>query len=212
MYKIYINENILELKDAHDIKKGHHSEEAVLAPYSGDKRMLLSYVDMLEKTNKFKHVIIYHKNVKQTWNDFLSLFRIIEAGGGVVCNEKEEVLFIYRKGFWDLPKGKRDVGEKKRMTAVREVEEETGVKNVSIHDKILVTYHLFRLRTHKRALKKTHWYTMKASDQILKPQAKEGITKAEWKNPEKFIKKDIQMYISILEVTKTYLRDFKNIK
>jgi len=210
MYKIYINENILELKDTKDVKKGRHTAEAVLAPYSGKKPMLLSYVDMLEKTNRFKHIVIHHNNVKQLWKDTKSLFSIIEAGGGVVCNEKDEVLFIYRKGFWDLPKGKRDPGEKKRMTALREVEEETGVKNVSIHDKIIVTYHLFKLRSKKRALKKTHWYTMKASDQILKPQAEEDITKAEWKNPEKFIKKDIKMYISILEVTKTYLRDFNN--
>ena len=201
MYKIYINENILELKDADDIEKGKHPSKAMLAPYSGKKKLLLSYVDMLEKTNKFKHVILYHKKLKVLWKDFKSLFEIIEAGGGVVRNEKQEVLFIYRKGFWDLPKGKREKNEKKRVTAVREVEEETGIKNVSIHRKVIVTYHMYKLKKSKRAIKKTHWYAMSAVNQKLVPQTKEQITKAAWKKPDFFYNKDLKIYnLSLIHI------------
>ena len=206
MYKIYINENILELKDAEDIKSGNHEKEAMLAPYGGKTKLLLSYVDMLEKTNKFKHVILYHKKLKVLWSDFKSLFEIIEAGGGIVRNEKKQVLFIYRKGVWDLPKGKKEKKEKKRVTAVREVEEETGIRNVSIHKKVIVTYHLYKLKTSKRAMKKTHWYAMSAVDQKLIPQTKEQITKADWKKPDFFYNKDVEIYNSIVEVIEKFMK------
>ena len=57
---------------------------------------------------------------------------IIKAGGGLVKNEKGEVLFMFRKGKWDLPKGKLDPGETMDACAVREVMEETGVSGLSI--------------------------------------------------------------------------------
>jgi 8-oxo-dGTP pyrophosphatase MutT (NUDIX family) len=66
---------------------------------------------------------------------------IIIAGGGIVTNELGELLMIFRRGKWDLPKGKLDEGESIEDCAIREVEEETGVKNLKLGAKLLVTEH-----------------------------------------------------------------------
>lgn len=105
-------------------------------------------------------------------------FKVIEAAGGVV-DKGGKILLIYRKGRWDIPKGKLDKGEKKRVCAVREVEEETGVK-VSIERKINATWHTY-VNKKKYVLKKTHWYVMKCVDDAnLAPQTEEDIEEARW--------------------------------
>ena len=35
----------------------------------------------------------------------------IIAGGGIVENEERKILFQFRRGKWDLPKGKLEEGE-----------------------------------------------------------------------------------------------------
>ncbi|MEQ8473189.1 MAG: NUDIX hydrolase [Marinoscillum sp.] len=105
-------------------------------------------------------------------------FKVIEAAGGVV-DKGGKILLIYRKGRWDIPKGKLDKGEKKRACAMREVEEETGVK-VSIDRKINATWHTY-VNKRKYVLKKTHWYVMKCEDDSnLAPQTEEDIEEARW--------------------------------
>ncbi|MCK7539615.1 MAG: NUDIX domain-containing protein [Marinilabiliales bacterium] len=71
--------------------------------------------------------------------DLFSLFNIVIAAGGFVRNEKDEILFIFRRGHWDLPKGKlnhkKGIIEKKKDAAVREVMEETGIEKIDIFAK-----------------------------------------------------------------------------
>ena len=95
---------------------------------------------------------------------------------------------------------------------LREVEEETGVRNLIIQDKINVTHHLYRIKKGKRALKKTHWYLMETHNQKLTPQTKEDIVKAEWKDLNKFMKKELKMYLSIREVIDSYMNQSFQIK
>jgi len=179
MYKIYINENELILAETATISR-KSSKKNLIAPYSGKTKMLLSYIDMLEKTDRFDSITIHAENVKNLKTDFESLFKVIKAAGGLVINPKKEILFIFRRGFWDLPKGKMDPGEKKKQTAIREVQEETGVKDLQIGKKLITTRHAYRLSNGKRALKKSFWYKMKAPDQELIPQSEEDIEKAKW--------------------------------
>lgn len=106
--------------------------------------------------------------------------QMIKAAGGLVKNERGEYLFIFRNGKWDLPKGKIEEGEKTRIAAVREVEEECGIPIQSSGKKLSNTYHIYELNQQK-ILKKTSWYTMKAQYQVkLVPQIEEGITEARW--------------------------------
>ena len=109
---------------------------------------------------------------------------VCKAGGGLVYNQKGEVLFIFRNGKWDLPKGGTEKGEEIDETALREVEEETGVGKLSISRKLQKTYHIFK-RNGKYKLKVTHWFEMKSGfEGIPVPQENEGIEKVAWLNPE----------------------------
>ncbi len=107
---------------------------------------------------------------------------IIQAGGGVIINEKNEVLLIYRRKKWDLPKGKLDAGETLEECAIREVKEETGLQSVMLNKKLTVTQHSY-LQDSIHFIKETHWYHMSATtfeNEILTPQLEEEIEKIEW--------------------------------
>jgi ADP-ribose pyrophosphatase YjhB (NUDIX family) len=86
---------------------------------------------------------------------------------------------IYRRGKWDLPKGKIDEGESIKKAAWREVAEECGLKTHRIEDHYTDTYHIYEHKG-KLILKRTYWYLMSAEEEVLTPQAEEDITKAEW--------------------------------
>ncbi len=204
MYKIYINDNILILKDTQDVQKNDFPDGSLLAPYNGKVKTLFSYIDMLEKSASFRTVVLHFSDIKQLWKDFKSLFNIIKASGGVVRNENEQLLFIFRRGLWDLPKGKIEKNEKKKAAALREVEEETSVKKLTLETNLTKTWHVYRTNSKKRVLKKTYWYIMQAPKQKLIPQAKEDITEAKWMSLEKFEKSNLQTYASILEVLNAY--------
>ncbi|MCW3079188.1 NUDIX domain-containing protein [Segetibacter sp.] len=104
----------------------------------------------------------------------------ITAGGGIVSNERSEVLFQLRRGKWDLPKGKLEDGEKIEDCAVREVEEETGLKNIQLGELVGVTTHYYQEKG-KEIEKETHWFEMKvAGNQELVPQLEEDITELKW--------------------------------
>ena len=106
----------------------------------------------------------------------------IIAGGGLVLNDAGELLMIYRRGKWDLPKGKLDEGETIEECAVREVEEETGVMGIERGELISVSYHeYFDPYLKEDVIKETHWYGMKVSGkQVLVPQTEEDITGIKW--------------------------------
>ncbi len=186
MYKIYINENILGLAQSDILLSDINNTDALIAPYSGKKKMLLSYIDMLEKTQRFNKIILHFKDFEQLKMDFKSVFKLVIAAGGVVQNQNKDILMIRRLGFWDLPKGKLNKLEKKKDAALREVKEETGIKDLSIISKLSKTRHCYKTGSGIRALKITHWYSMVSSDMELSPQKEENITEAIWK-PASFI-------------------------
>ena len=127
---------------------------------------------------KAAHLI--HKNPDKLLKKFLKLLPNVVAGGGKVYNDKGEVLFIYRNDKWDLPKGKAERKESIEETAIREVEEETGVKGLKVTKPLSTTYHIFK-RNGKHKLKITYWFEMKTSfDGKLSPEKSEGITKVKW--------------------------------
>ncbi len=108
-----------------------------------------------------------------------NLYKVVKAAGGVVFNEEQKILMMYRLGKWDLPKGKRDDNEKAKQTAVREVEEECGIK-VQLSGKLCTTWHTYTMGTRK-ILKRTKWYRMNCTDEsMMQPQTEEGIEKLEW--------------------------------
>lgn len=107
--------------------------------------------------------------------------RII-AAGGLVFNEQEELLMIFRRGYWDLPKGKLDKGETIEQCAVREVEEETGIRNITVIRFISITLHeYFDTYLDENVIKESHWFHMNVKGyQILVPQTEEDISIIKW--------------------------------
>lgn len=200
MYKIYINETPLFLIEEAKLKNWHSaSDRQMVARYPGKAKWLMAYVDMLEKSNRFDSVTLYSQNLDQLWTDFCSLFKIIEAAGGLVLNPLREILFIYRRDSWDLPKGKIDEGESIESAALREVKEETGLEEVHIVMPLQTTYHVYRLKR-KRILKKTYWFVMNAAKQTLIPQTEEDIEKAIWIELETFYSDTRKIYGNIRDI------------
>jgi 8-oxo-dGTP pyrophosphatase MutT (NUDIX family) len=125
---------------------------------------------------------------------------LVKAGGGLVLNEKGEVLFIFRRGKWDLPKGKLDPGESLESCALREVIEETGVAQLEIIRFLLVTEHEYE-ELGRVILKETHWWLMKTNgNQPLIPQTEEDITELKWIGPSDFKIVQQNTYPGILDV------------
>ncbi|MEM7382595.1 MAG: NUDIX hydrolase, partial [Bacteroidota bacterium] len=148
-------------------------------------------------SKKLPEAFIYHPNNEEILKKFTKKIPLEVAAGGVVTNKKGKVLFIFRNNKWDLPKGKLDKGESLEECAVREVEEETGVKGLKIENFLKTTYHIFK-KNGAFHLKEVHWYAMRTSySGELVGQKSEGIQKVKWKGPKKIQKALENSYTNI---------------
>lgn len=132
-------------------------------------------------------------------------FKFIKAGGGVVFNNRNELLFIYRRKKWDLPKGKLDRGESIERCAIREVYEETGIRNLEIVRHLCFTYHLYL--ENDIILKETNWFLMFTEDNWLTPQKEEGIKKAVWVHKNNIRYQLRNTYPSIVDIFEVLLSE-----
>ena len=145
---------------------------------------------------------IYHNNQpvvinsEQDWTLFVENFKIIHAAGGIVNNENDDILMIFRYGCWDFPKGKVEEGEDWETAAVREVEEETGLHDIILQNPLPNTYHTYILHD-TPILKITHWYAMRAPEQSLVPQTEEDISQAVWVPREEVAERLSDSYLSL---------------
>lgn len=139
-----------------------------------------------ESQNKFdkQHFFIQTSDPKAFFASLSKSVKFLKAAGGLVINNKNEYLFIKRLGKWDLPKGKLEKGEVMKEAAVREVEEECGVKVDVLGKKIKSTYHSY-IMFDELVLKKTNWYEMEVhGNPTLTPQIEEDITQVKWLGKE----------------------------
>lgn len=197
MYKIYINDTPLMLLQQPEAGLPTVPSNELAARYPGKSKFLLHYIDMLENTDRWESVRLYSPDVEQMWADFQSHFKLIQAAGGLVHNTAGKALVIYRRGYWDMPKGKLDKGETPSAAALREVEEETGLKNLVLGRELPNTYHTYRTDK-RRILKRTYWYEMQTTDTELVPQAEEDIEQAEWVDIAIFLDSNPKIYGNIL--------------
>ena len=157
------------------------------------KNFLIDSVDINKvltklKKDKYDAVHLIGADKQSLLKSFLSLLPNVIAGGGKVHNNKNEILFIFRNGKWDLPKGKAEPKETINQTALREVEEETGISGLSIIKPLDITYHVFK-RMDQFYIKITYWFKMHSDyEGVLIPQEKEGITEVEWISESKLTK------------------------
>jgi 8-oxo-dGTP pyrophosphatase MutT (NUDIX family) len=198
MYRIYINDTALIIADFLPGGLGNYQQ------VDESEFNFAKFYRMVKGTPGSVNVLLT-KNPKSFFKNIRKSFLVIKAAGGVVRNSENQFLFIFRKGKWDLPKGKLDEGEKTKKAAVREVEEECGIKVSKLGDLLCKTWHVYEEKG-QVVFKKTTWYHMKADRQELIPQLEEGITEARWLASADFdyIKQNtfplIRDIISLLEV------------
>lgn len=167
--------------------------------YVGKRKLIKNYLDLLDKNRQMKAVVLYHPDVEMLWQEFQACFKVQEAAGGYVLNEQKKLLVFYRRGSWDLPKGKIDPGETPEQAAVREVQEETGIQNIQLGSFLTHTYHTFEQKD-KRILKKTWWYHMDTTDTQVVPQTEEDIEEIIWVDPTHWLQTEPEVYPNIQEV------------
>jgi 8-oxo-dGTP pyrophosphatase MutT (NUDIX family) len=201
MYKVFFNESFLILAE----KPLMTHENNVRSVFLDNMNQLKEWLEEAEQSANENNVIFYCSNFTAYWEKFKKLFKLIEAAGGLVCNREGKCLLIFRRGKWDLPKGKIDKGERPDEAAIREVHEETGLANAAIDKKLLVTYHIYYYKS-KLAIKPTHWYLMDnlGSNELI-PQTSEDIEKAVWLTPEEVNNLRPQMFHSIVDVVNIFI-------
>lgn len=178
MYKVFVNQDVIILTSVVPFGKK-------INLYDLKKKSIDDIISLVKKHHK---IYLFHKNSEKLISTFKKKIKVVKAGGGIVKNRNDETLFIYRRNKWDLPKGKMDKGETIDQTALREVKEETGVKNLSIIGFKMNTYHIFKKEKIFR-LKVTSWYNMLSNyEGKFIPETKEGISKVVWKNNKKIKK------------------------
>ncbi len=178
---IYLNEHPLFILATHQAIPAQY-KEAALFP-EPDTNTIEATLQALE-TGKSPAAIFIHPDPHELLETIKSYFTILVAGGGLITNQEEEVLMMFRNDKWDLPKGKLDEGESLETCALREVREETGLHNVHIEHKITETFHYYTYKE-KKILKHTYWYKMKfTGTELTIPQIEEGIVDIQWIKPE----------------------------
>ena len=181
MYEIYINDHPLIItKREIPWWPEKDNAEQIVANYPLKTKFLFNYIDKLEKAPVPMAVILNAENPDEAFKNFKESFPKIKAAGGVVTNDNNELLLIWRRGHWDMAKGKLDNGETQKEAAVREVMEETGIKNIELGKHAGITWHMYRLKSGKRILKKNKWFFMRTNDTEFVPEISEDIEQVIW--------------------------------
>lgn len=138
-----------------------------------------SFLTVLQSSS-YSHGVIFSTDFNLLEEKLQSEFKFITAAGGLVLNENKDSLLIFRRGKWDLPKGKLDEGETIEACALREVEEETGIKETVVERHLITTFH-FYTENNISIVKDTYWFLMRSPGiQALIPQIEEQITAIKW--------------------------------
>ena len=177
MYKVFFNDRNIYLDDnLPDMSKIGNDYVCAFENITDLKPQLKQFLEPVKTGNLY----IYHDNLESLFKTFSQCFTNIHAGGGMVKNSKGELLVIFRQGKWDLPKGKMEPGETMEATALREVEEECGLKGIEMGEFLRSTFHIYE-QSGKFILKTTDWYSMTYSGNAVPvPSIIEDISQAKW--------------------------------
>lgn len=171
MYKVFVNEKPIIITSS--------SQKENNFPVYILKNIVLDEIIHKLRNEIIDGVYLYTPDLESGWNYFLTQIKVVPAAGGLVKNNKNDILFIYRNNIWDLPKGRIEKNESIETAAIREVEEECSIFNLIIEKQLITTYHIYF--QNKNKLKLTYWFLMNSNYvKPLIPQIEEGITKVEF--------------------------------
>ena len=199
IYRIYINDSALIITENNSLVQENY--QVLDTQWFG----FATFYEQVKGEKTPATYVLKTLNAKRRFKELKSQLVLIKAAGGLVRNEEGKYLFIFRRGKWDLPKGKIDEGEKTKAAAVREVEEECGIRIDEVDGKLAKTYHIYE-QDHQVILKKTTWYSMMTtSNQDLVPQLEEDITEAKWLSPSELepVKQNtFPLILDVIEIIK----------
>jgi 8-oxo-dGTP pyrophosphatase MutT (NUDIX family) len=177
MYKVFVNDKVIYFTN--NVENCGQLTKGLTLTFFSEK--ITSYlVDFIFNDDKVEHIVIAVSDYETAFTVFQKYFKIIEAAGGIVSNDKDEKLFIYRLDKWDFPKGKIEEGENVEEAALREIEEECGVNQLIIKKSLEDTFHLYKFKG-DIVFKRTYWFeTVSSFSGELVPQLEEDITNVEW--------------------------------
>ena len=177
MHKIYIEKRCIIICPTDDPAL---SDPNAIQFTFGQAEDISSLISLFETSASLQRIYIPSEDPEKTYALIRKEFLEVNAGGGLVRNRRGDFLLISRNGLWDLPKGHQDPGEDISITALREVEEETGIMDLQLKELICITDHCYK-RNGIWHLKHTWWYDMLDDKPIdLVPQVEEDISKAAW--------------------------------
>lgn len=197
MHKIYIEKRCIIICPPDELSL---SDPNAILYNIGTSVNIPVLVGLFEASETLAKVFIPTDDMEGTYRRICAEFVEVNAGGGLVSNRRGDFLLIRRNGMWDLPKGHQDPGEDISVTALREVQEETGIDELMLRDLICITDHCY-IRDGKWHLKHTWWYDMLYTNPTdLTPQTEEDITKATWVAKSSLPPFLLNTYPSIVEV------------
>lgn len=203
MYKVFIENRAIIFTDIIPKKKNSFWVKSNTL-----QSIAVDLIPLIRETAPNLVIYVYAKEIDTEFERLFNPFEKIEAAGGIV-RRKQRFLFIKRNGIWDIPKGKLVINESIEACAIREIEEECGLKNPQIVDFICLTYHTYEYKG-RPTLKKTYWYSLKyEGDKLLNPQIEEGITEVKWMKFTAIEKVRKNTFSSIIEVLDTYFSFLK---
>lgn len=171
MYKVFFNESLLTFSN-------QSNPEAKNILFQNEAQFDESFHLLSSKASNL--VNIFSDDIETVWTKFLKYYKHIQAAGGIVRNPKDDYLFIFRLGKWDLPKGKMEEGESREESAIREIEEECSLTNLELKRFLMPTFHIYFLREY--IIKETFWFEVFYDGvELPLPQTEEGIESVEWR-------------------------------
>ncbi len=177
MYRIYLDKRCIIICNPYEDAL---SDPNAIQYCPGDSISMHGLIRLFETTQSLQRIYIPAEDTELTYGKICREFKEVNAGGGLVTNRRGDYLLIRRNGLWDLPKGHQEAGEDIRTTALREVEEETGINGLELRELICITDHCYK-RDGIWHLKHTWWYSMLDTKPVdLTPQKEEDISKAAW--------------------------------
>ncbi|MGX5820547.1 NUDIX hydrolase [Chitinophaga lutea] len=194
---IYINEHPLLFTGLHtSLPPAFTGAATLISPPEDQIRQTLGLLE----NDALPMAVIRHTDPVEMFGIAKRQYIIYEAAGGLITNPAGEVLIMFRRGKWDLPKGKLDEGEDLETCALREVQEETGLHNVSIANRLTETWHYYAHKG-KKILKHSHWYRMYfTGTELTVAQIEEDIVDIQWIRPENLSKYLAYSYENIRDV------------
>lgn len=203
-YKIWINTSWLVFLSENEYKIDRMSPPVYLLLQQPKTSKIIEIIQKLQSGAVHFPTIIVSKSKIKTWKSVLNKIRMVYAAGGLVQNHDGKYLFFYRRGSWDLPKGKLDKGEKNRQAAIREVKEEVGL-DCKIISGLPTTYHTY-FDKGKLVLKETAWYKMQSINSKVTLQYEEDIEKYKWVSDRQFAALKKNIYPNLLAMLNTEIK------